>query len=573
MVTASDVFNAISRYYSGEELLWFASSISRFHRVQGCRGLEEAAEFMRKDILDLKNFEVKVQQFSYSRVYGLHNDIVGWEVRDGFTELLHQNRVLSSFLEAKTAVVAHSPGGDVEADIVYVGNGLDLEKYRGAEDKIVLSYGSPYLVYKIGCKLGVAGFIFFRRNVHEKAIPYAGLFLSRDELKECKVPATTISKEDATRIIDRLEKGDKVKARIYVEASYRAEAYAPVIEVSLGDGESEIHMYAHMCHPGGTVNDNVSGVAALLELVNAIDRAIVKGDLNPPTKRQLVFVFFPEYYGSLPYLLNKAEKNMLIDFSINLDMVGEKQWVTNSTLYFIRPPQMLSKPYYEAVTLKLLMYALSKHRTFSTVFRTNSYRFDIVPYDSGSDHDVYLQFGVPSVMLNQWPDIFYHSNMDTIDKFDAEATKDIAVGVGAGAYLLAAEVFKDKTVRVVGDTYEDFVKSYSNLKQLDFDEKPLQSVEEDVVYMYVAPKGVISIRLMVAKLGLEKTIEIAKKLSEDTFTNHLTTRYIPLQLMLRPCTVKEIVKQIVVDYGRSPNIGDIKQALSYLNVLGVVVPA
>jgi len=569
-MTASDVFNVISRYYSSEELLWFASSISRFHRVQGCKGLEEAAEFMRRDILDLKNFEVKVQRFSYSRVYGLHSDIVGWEVKDGFTELLHQNRVLSSFLEAKTAVVVHSPGGDVESGVVYVGNGLDLESYKGAEDKIVLSYGSPYLVYKIGCKLGIAGFIFFRRNVHEKAIPYAGLFLSRDELKECKAPATTISKEDAMRIIDRLEKGDKVKARIYVEANYRVEAYAPVVEASLGDGESEIHMYAHMCHPGGTVNDNVSGVAALLELVNAMDRAIVKGDLSPPTKRRLVFVFFPEYYGSLPYLMDKAEKNTHIDFSINLDMIGEKQWLTNSTLYFIRPPHVLSKPYCEAVTLKLLMYALAKHRTFSTVFRTNSYRFDVVPYDSGSDHDIYLQFGVPSIMLNQWPDIFYHSNMDTIDKFDAEVTKDIAVGVGTGVHLLASEVFKDKIVKIVSDAYVDFVKSYSNLKQLDFDGKPLQSVEEDVVYTYIAPKGVISVRLMVARLGLEKAIEVAKKLSEDTFMNHLTTRYIPLQIMLKPCTIKEIVKQIAVDYVYNPNIGDIKQTLSYLEALGVV---
>ncbi|MEM3979859.1 MAG: DUF4910 domain-containing protein, partial [Ignisphaera sp.] len=440
----------------------------------------------------------------------------------------------------------------------------------GAEDKIVLSYGSPYLVYKIGCKLGVGGFIFFRRNIHEKAIPYVGLFLSKAEVKDCKAPATTISREDALKIIDRLEKGDKVKARIYVEASYRADAYAPVIEASLGDGESEIHMYAHMCHPGGTVNDNVSGVAALLELMKAIDRAIDKGGISLPTKKRLVFVLFPEYYGSLPYLMDKTGRDIQIDFSVNLDMVGEKQWETNSTLYFIRPPQILSKPFYEAVLLKLLMYALSKHRTFSTAYRTTSYRFDVVPYDSGSDHDIYLQFAVPSVMLNQWPDIFYHSNMDTIDKFDPEIAKDIAIGVGAGAYILATEVFNEKTARSISDVYVDFVKSYSSLKQLDFSEEIKESIGENMVYSYIAPKGVISVRLMVARLGLEKSIEFIKKFLEDTFMNHLATRYIPLLIMLKPYSVKEIVKQVAADYGRNLNTKDITYVLSYLELLGIV---
>ena len=45
---------------------------------------------------------------------------------------------------------------------------------------------------------------------------------------------------------------------------------------------------------------------------------------------------------------------------------------------------------------------------------------------------------IPAIMLNQWPDEFYHTNMDTIDKVDVELTKRIAAAVGTAAYLFAS---------------------------------------------------------------------------------------------------------------------------------------
>jgi len=571
MVKISDVFNTISKFYSSDELLWFVSSVSRFHRIQGCSELEKSADFIVKELLDVKNYEVKLYRYSYSNSYGIHSDIIGWDVKDGFTQLLPQGKILSSFLEARTAVVAHSPGGDVEAEIVYIGDGLNLDRYRNIGDKIVLSYGSPYLVYKLGCKYGASGFIFFRRNLYEKAIPYVGLFLSKDELNECRAPATTISREDAMRIASRLEKGDKVRARIYVETSYRAEAYAPVVEISIGDGDEEVHSYAHLCHPGGTVNDNVSGVATFLELIKAIDRAIDKNELRIPRVKKLTFVFFPEYYGSLPYLMDKVNKGSTISFGVNLDMVGERQWITNSTLYLIKPPNLLSKPFYESLVLKTLLHSLSKYSTFSTVSKTTSYRFDIVPYDGGSDHDLYLQFGVPSVMLNQWPDNYYHSNMDSIDKFDPDIAKDIGVAVGTATYVIASERFKENTIKCIGDAYEDFVKSYTSLKHLEIEEPSIQlGVQDNEEYIYTAPKGVLTLRFIVRKLGLEKAVEFSKRTMEDNFLHHIIVRYIPLITMFKPCTLKELAKYINLDYNRTIHLDKIREALVVLEELGVI---
>ena len=128
-----NVFSVLQQGFSTNDLLWFVSAISRFHRIQSSRGLEEAADFIAKNFLDLGNAEVRVYRYSYGERYGIHLDVVGWDVRDGFVELVSggRRRVLSSFTKSKTAVAAHSPAGDVEAEVVYVGDGLDLERYRG----------------------------------------------------------------------------------------------------------------------------------------------------------------------------------------------------------------------------------------------------------------------------------------------------------------------------------------------------------------------------------------------------------------------------------------------------------
>lgn len=570
MVNISDIFNAISQYYSKNELLWFTSSISKFHRVQGCSELEKAVDFIQRNLADFKNFDIKVYKFSYKVPYGIHHDVIGWDVKDGFTQLTTKGRILSSFIRSKTAVATHSPYGDVEAEVVYVGDGLDISRYKGVEDKIILSYGHPYLVYKTGCELGARGFIFFRRYVHEQAVPYVGLFLSQEDVSRCRAPVTTISRKEALNIINSIEKGNKVRVRINVESSFRDNAYAPVVEISLGDGNAEIHMYAHLCHPAEMINDNISGVSALLELVHAIDRGISKNIIKYPTKKRLVFVFFPEYYGSLPYLLRKHEEGSNIEFAINLDMVGEKQWISRSTLYFIRPPQILSRPLYEALVLRCLFYAISKNTTFSSTTKTIAYRFDVTPYDSGSDHDIYLQFGISSIMINQWPDLFYHTDMDTIDKFDPDIASAIAMAVGTAGYSAAIEELDHKTAIKYANSYVDYIHGYQQLKSVDIDERyEHKDVEDNIIYKYCVSKGVITTKFIINRLGVAKTIEIMRVL-KDKFVHHLFTEYIPLLTMVKPSSVYDIYRHIVIEYGYRVSIDEVRKLMAYLETLNVI---
>jgi len=548
-----------------------ASSISRFHRIQGSNELEKAVDYVAKNLLDLENFEMRTYRFSYGEHYGTHYDIVGWDIEDGFTSIVKpKHKMLSKFLSSKTAVVAHSPRGDVEAEVVYVADGLDLNRYRNVDGRIVLSYGSPYIVYRTGCRFGASGFIFFKKDAHEEAVPYIGLFLSREDTETCRAPATSISRHAAIHIINSIEKGYKVIARIYVESSFRAEAYIPVLELSLGDGEREIHAYAHICHPAGTVNDNVSGVVALIELAKAINRALNKDSISYPRYRKIAFVLFPEYYGSLPYLLEKT-KSSNIEFSVNLDMIGEKQWITNSTLHFISPPKILSNKLYEGLMLKLLNYSLSKVSTFSSSIKTISYRFDVVPYDSGSDHDIYLQFQIPSVMINQWPDIYYHTDMDTIDKFDPDITSYISIAIGVAIYVQSSNQLSESTKKSIENMYTYIMESYRELKQEkeDVTSEKFEDLEDTAIYRYIAPKGVISVRHLYTHIGFEDTLNIMNDI-ENKFMYHLFTRYIPLILSIKSMNIYDIARHIEQDYRRSIAFRDIKKILNYLYRIGAI---
>jgi aminopeptidase YwaD len=61
------------------------------------------------------------------------------------------------------------------------------------------------------------------------------------------------------------------------------------------------------------------------------------------------------------------------------------------------------------------------------------------PYSMGSDHDVYQDssFGIPAIYLNDWPDRYIHTNLDTAANIDPTKLKRAALIGAASAYFLA----------------------------------------------------------------------------------------------------------------------------------------
>jgi Zn-dependent M28 family amino/carboxypeptidase len=581
---SNDVINILDEFFSTQELIEFTMTLSKFHRIQGSRDLENAARYIKEELKSLRNFNINEYIYEYNIQYGLHPPVVGWDINECYAELIKpQRKRLCSSLNSKICSIAHSPPGYVEGEVIYVGEGTRTSHYRdkNIEDKIVLAYGNPYLVYRIANQFGAKGFIFFKIGIHEDAIPYLSLFLTPEEAKSAKAPAVAISKRDAYNIISMLERGLRPYAKISVEAEYRENAKINVIEASLGDGEKELHIFAHYCHPAGTINDNVSGSATLLELVKTFDRALHRDRLSLPRTMKITFIWFPEYYGSLPYLMHKtAHHQSKIVFGVNLDMIGEKQEATKSTLNIIRPPIFISNIEYESIIVKYLIESLSIGKSFSNTIQIMSYRFDINPYDGGSDHDIYLQFSIPSIMVNQWPDIYYHTNLDTIDKFDSILAKRIAIGIGSSLYIIALNSLDKETIETLSKAYREYISGYTKLKyNIDILKKYkyMEDLKNGVIkgnaprFKYIEDKGVITLRTILRFCPSTEELDSILETLERQPLQFLFTHYIPLLLMNRELNIDEIKMYIALEYGIDIDEKSLLKLIDYLKQFKLVM--
>jgi len=67
-----------------------------------------------------------------------------------------------------------------------------------------------------------------------------------------------------------------------------------------------------------------------------------------------------------------------------------------------------------------------------------------------SDHVVFLNNGIPSLMFITWPDMYYHSSADTVDKLDPTMLKRAGV-VGTACMSLLASADDEVADRVVAE--------------------------------------------------------------------------------------------------------------------------
>jgi len=421
----------LSEYFSRAEVEYLAEELSRFHRIQGSPGLEEAGRFIR-DVLADWGLEVRVYDLPYSsEAPPTSAPVVGWFVADGYAEVVKpRSRVVSSLKHAWTAVVAHSPPGEFEGRVCYAPTYKHVAQCR---DSVVLTPDWGFDTYVGAVEAGARAVIAFRRGAPPSAYPYYGIFPTTRDVGYLKIPALTTTREVAEEIIAQLERGEEVVVKGYVRSGYRDVAYARVVEASIGrSGGEEYHLVAHYCHPGATVNDNVSGSVGVLSAARAASLAMREGRLEVGG-RTIKFVWVPEHHGTVRYLREVFGEGRRVAGAVNLDMIGEKQCETGSVLNLVRAPiRLLSK--LEASVYSNIVSGLPRASSFSSPAEFPLLRFSIINYETGSDHDVYVSLGIPAVMLNQWPDRYYHTSEDTLEMMSPRLV--YSVGVASLAAVL-----------------------------------------------------------------------------------------------------------------------------------------
>lgn len=146
-----------SAEFSSDNVLNWIAGISHFHRIQGSKGLVEAAEYVLEE-LSRMGLEAKLLKDKYDgkRWHLTLPSPIAWEVIDGRLEV--PGRTLTT-AESPLLVMAHSPSGEVDGEVLPI---LRQEDWERAEGKVVLVGKDWRDAYRRANEVGASGFIAIR---------------------------------------------------------------------------------------------------------------------------------------------------------------------------------------------------------------------------------------------------------------------------------------------------------------------------------------------------------------------------------------------------------------------------
>ena len=378
-----------------------------------------------------------------------------------------EKRKIADLKEVAACLCQGSATADVTAELVYVGPGNKKEYYEGKDvkGKIALVNGPPGMAQMMAVEqlgaLGVIGYSSSHPEYDPDEVGWSSIRAS-DTLQ--KTFGFMISARQGNDLRDALERGAKIEVRAVAKAQmvpYKeqmVEALIPGTDYPNEELVFTAHLFEGFAKQGA--NDNISGCVAILETARVLQKVMDEGKI-PPLKRSVRFLFVPEISGTQAYIRMYPEITKRFFANINEDMVGEGL-IKNVSMF-----ELVQAPWYLGSFLNDVMRALyewvgttqrNNERTeaylpiWSPTGSRDPFYYVIDPYSGGSDHVVFADGGVrvPACMLIVWPDQWYHTNRDTIDKSDPTQLKRVAF-IGAAAAVAMAGAGPDETLAILNE--------------------------------------------------------------------------------------------------------------------------
>jgi hypothetical protein len=459
-----DNIKKINKAISGERMLERIREISCYHRIQASEGYRAAAihcsnklreEGIKSDVL---YYAARNEQwYLTTRVFQ------EWRCRQAYCDLvLPDSKRIADYREDNLSIIQKSYACDYSStpvDIVLLDRGCDKSAYEGIDiaGKIIFVRDNfnSYLDWAIE-KGGAIGIItdhiaevqggrtrydlldikkyntFWWTKDNNDVNPFGFVLTPRsgDKLAEVCRKMRIENEGDST-------KPRYPKAKCFVDSDFYDGSIENVSAILPGESSEEILITAHLCHPRSSANDNASGVAAAMEVLNTLRTLIDKGEL-PPLKRTIRILLIPEYTGLYAYLESIGLERSKIKAGINLDMVGGKQEKGYGPLTLSGLPR--STPSFVMDLAALILDELKKEVPgFSPSNLVPMFNSATAEFTSGSDNFILSDpsIGIPTPMLGQWPDMYYHTSGDTPEVISTYILSKSSTLAAAYAYTLA----------------------------------------------------------------------------------------------------------------------------------------
>ena len=480
-------------------------------------------------------------QYIYDKLleYGLPGaDLVrfpGGEVWDGIKgelwEVTPIRQKLASYNDMTAMLANGSQNADVTAPLIWVGRGTDEELDRlDVAGKIVVTEGSIGGVHGAACgergALGVVSIANNRPNFDPLQIPWSGIRGRGAAGGETKF-GFFIPPREAEVLKRRLMAGEEITAHAQVESTtqpYELQdpvAHIPGTDPNAGEIILSAHLFEGYVKQGA--NDNKSGSAGILEVARVLHTLIDEGRIPRP-KRTIRFLWGPEYSGTGPWVREHGELMEKTHANINMDMVGE--WLTLNKAYMRLMRTTYGQPHFindvmenyyryvgeannERIQNRSGFYKVPK-RIVAPTGADEPFYFSIETHYGASDHMVFNDWGVqvPGVMMIVWPDQWYHTSGDRIDKVDPTQMKRVAV-IGAAAAYTVASADDDMAIRLAGEIASNGTRRLGH--QFIIAQEFLNgATAENFADQYVLARAHVLGTVMAEKETLESVLELAE---------------------------------------------------------------
>jgi hypothetical protein len=406
-----------------------------------------------------------------------------WDaVKGELWEVTPIRQKLASYRDMAAMLATGSATGDTTGELVWVGAGR-VEDFQGKEltGKIVVTEGSASAVHNFACiqrdAAGVISIQGTRPFFDPLQVGWAsvgsgggrgGAQPSGAAAKPAKF-AFQIPPRDGEYLKRRLLAGQKITVRAQVQSATRDTTMQNIVWTIPGTdpGAGEIIFSAHLFEgyvkQGG--NDDISGCATVVEIARTLKTLIDEGRIPRP-KRTLRFIIGPEISGTGAWV--KANKDVMARTlcNINLDMVGE--WLSKNQSFMCLMRTTFGNPHYindvmenyyryigegnrEHIQNRSSFYPVTQ-RIVAPTGADEPFYYSVETHYGASDHEVFNDWGVqvPGVMMIAWPDRWYHTSGDHVDKSDPTQLKRVAI-IGAAAAYTIATADDEAAMRIAGE--------------------------------------------------------------------------------------------------------------------------
>jgi len=389
--------------------------------------------------------------------------------------IIKPKKRLIARLDADTAMIAEgSTSLDITSELIYLPplQATDIKEWteKGIQEnckgKIALMWSHPRRQFAAALDAsGLAGVIsFFAQDRYfdpDQVIYSGGSYEERENLRF----GLTISWRQWTELLEDLERGEKITVQCKIlleEFPYKFENVFCWIPGTEPDKKGLIftaHLFEGYTKRGA--NDNMSGCAVQLEILRALTRLIVRGDLPKP-RRTIYFLWPDEIIGTFEHFRQHKGFIDKLSANINMDMVGEGLRENNAQFDWTECPNHLPC-YLDGLGDSIMNYLWRTNDIVTAPDSMNNPRGQIFPIPlwekngsrdafryfthkttGGSDHICFNNpsVAVPGIEMNVWPDQWYHADTDTVDKADPTQLKRTAF-MGAACVWTAANCTDD----------------------------------------------------------------------------------------------------------------------------------